>query len=287
MSLEERNALFETNQAIIQEADRQLQAVLADPIIREKIESEFSAVKTQAAAEVQQAKAAYQQVIAQNATAGLAALNASFPELAGMNAEQIQGALRLMQPQRAEQYRQHVGLVSNLIAAHQQQAAQAQAQQLALQAQQRERAAQQLEQYRLAEVKRYEEATAHENPETMRTLRENAFPMIEKHYGVPETTMRALASGQQRVDSAALLHSSAFQLMITDALKYRMAQQSVGKAVTRPVPQVQRPGISEPVRIDDGAVASALARLNQPGGNEGRQGLKNAAALVAARRGNR
>jgi hypothetical protein len=287
MSLEERNALFETNQAIIQEADRQLQAVLADPIIREKIESEFSAVKTQAAAEVQQARAAYQQVIAQNANAGLAALNASFPELAGMNAEQIQGALRLMQPQRAEQYRQHVGLVSNLIAAHQQQAAQAQAQQLALQAQQRERAAQQLEQYRLAEVKRYEEATAHENPETMRTLRENAFPMIEKHYGVPETTMRALASGQQRVDSAALLHSSAFQLMITDALKYRMAQQSVGKAVTRPVPQVQRPGISEPVRIDDGAVASALARLNQPGGNEGRQGLKNAAALVAARRGNR
>ena len=100
-----------------------------------------------------------------------------------------------MQPQRAEQYRQHVGLVSNLIAAHQQQAAQAQAQQLALQAQQRERAAQQLEQYRLAEVKRYEEATAHENPETMRTLRENAFPMIERHYGVPEATMRALASG--------------------------------------------------------------------------------------------
>ena len=34
--------------------------------------------------------------------------------------------------------------------------------------------------------------------------------------------------------------------MITDALKYRMAQQSVGKAVTRPVPQVQRPGIIEP-----------------------------------------
>ena len=192
-----------------------------------------------------------------------------------------------MQPQRAEQYRQHVGLVSNLIAAHQQQAAQAQAQAQAQAAQQQARAWQELEAYRLAEVKRYEAATAHENPETMRTLRESAFPLIERHYGVPEATMRALASGQQRVDGMRLLHSSAFQLMITDALKYRMAQQSVGKAVTRPVPQVQRPGISEPVRIDDGAVASALARLNQPGGNEGRQGLKNAAALVAARRGNR
>ena len=52
--------------------------------------------------------------------------------------------------------------------------------------------------------------------------------------GFRKPTMRALASGQQRVDGMRLLHSSAFQLMITDALKYRMAQQSVGKAVTRP-----------------------------------------------------
>ena len=179
-----------------------------------------------------------------------------------MSPEQIQGALRLMQPQRAEQYRQHVGLVSNLIAAHQQQAAQQQQQQLALQAQQQQRAQQQLEQYRLAEVKRYEEATAHESPELMRTLRESAFPMIERHYGVPEAMMRALASGQQHVDSAELLHSSAFQLMITDALKYRMAQQSVGRSASRPIPQVVRPGSSAEAQTrTEAALAEAQAKL--------------------------
>ena len=287
MSPEQQNALYAASQAQIAEADRQIADFLQNPAVRERIEGEFNTVKTQAAAEVQQARAAYQKVITQNATAGLAALNASFPELAGMSAEQIQGALRLMQPQRAEQYRQHVGLVSNLIAAHQQQAAQQQ-QQLALQAQQQAQAWQELEAYRLAEVKRYEAATAHENPETMRTLRESAFPLIERHYGVPEATMRALASGQQRVDGMRLLHSSAFQLMITDALKYRMAQQSVGRSASRPIPQVVRPGMSEaPPRGDDGALATAIAKFNKQGGDTGTQGLRNAAAIVAARRNSR
>jgi hypothetical protein len=262
LPLEQQNALYAANQAQLAEADRQIQEFLKNPEVRERIEGEFNTVKTQAAAEVQQARAAYQHVIAQNAAAGLAALNASFPELAGMTPDQVTGALRLMQPQRAEQYRQHVGLVSNLIAAHQQQAAQQQQQQLALQAQQQQRAAQELEQYRLAEVKRYEAATAHENPETMRTLRESAFPMIERHYGIPEATMRALASGQQRVDSAALLHSSAFQLMITDALKFRMAQQSVGRAASRPIPQVIRPGSSAEAQTrTEAALAEAQAKL--------------------------
>jgi hypothetical protein len=274
-------------QATIDEADKRVAEFLKDPYVRERVEREFGQVQQQAAAEVQQARAAYQQVIAQNATAGLAALNASFPELAGMSAEQVQGALRMMPPQRAEQYKQHVGLVSSLVAAHQQQAAQQQQQQLALQAQQRQQQAQWLEQYRLAEVSRFEERTANENPETMKAIREGALEMLETHYGIPQERMRALASGEQKIDSTALVHSAEFQLLALDALKYRMAQQGVAKAVTRPVPQVQRPGISESVRIDDGAVASALARLNQPGGNEGRQGLKNAAALVAARRGNR
>ena len=288
MSPEEQNALYATSQAQIAEADRQIADFLQNPAVRERIEGEFNTVKTQAAAAVEQAKAAYQHVIAQNAAAGLAALNASFPELAGMTPDQVTGALRLMQPQRAEQYRQHVGLVSNLIAAHQQQAAQQQHQQLALQAQQQQRAAQELEQYRLAEVKRFEARTANEHPETMKAIREGAFEMLETHYGIPQARMRALASGEQKIDSTALLHSAEFQMLALDALKYRMATQSVAKAVTRPVvPQVQRPGISEPVRIDDGAVSEALRRLSSPGGNEGRIGLKNAAALVSARRGNR
>ena len=77
--VEAENAAYAHSQALFAEADRQIQEVLKDPIIRERIEGEFNTVKTQTAAEVQQAKAAYQQVIAHNAAAGLAALNASFP----------------------------------------------------------------------------------------------------------------------------------------------------------------------------------------------------------------
>ena len=277
--VEAENAAYAHSQALFAEADRQIQEVLKDPIIRERIEGEFNTVKTQAAAEVQQAKAAYQQVIAQNATAGLAALNASFPELAGMSPEQIQGALRLMQPQRAEQYKQHVGLVSNLIAAHQQQAAQQQQQQLALQAQQQQRAAQALEQYRLAEVSRFEAATAHENPETMRAIREGAFEMLETHYGIPQARMRALASGEQKIDSTALLHSAEFQMLALDALKYRMAQQSVSRAASRPIPQVIRPGSSAEAQTrTEAALAEAQAKLKPS------MSAKEAAAYVIARR---
>ena len=95
MSPEQQNALYAASQAQIAEADRQIADFLQNPAVRERIEGEFNTVKTQAAAEVQQARAAYQKVITQNATAGLAALNASFPELAGMSAEQITGRAKV------------------------------------------------------------------------------------------------------------------------------------------------------------------------------------------------
>ena len=84
----------------------------------------------------------------------------------------------------------------------------------------------------------------------------------------------------------ALRHSFVQNLM-ADGVKFRISQRALSQRRANPVPHLQRPGISEPARIDDGAVSAALARLNAPGGSEGRIGLKNAAALVAARRGNR
>jgi hypothetical protein len=96
--------------------------------------------------------------------------------------------------------------------------------------------------------------------------------------------MRALTTGQQVISSLELLHSSEFQRILVDALKFRTAQAAIPRAAVRPVPQVQRPGISEPSKIDEGEVSAARARFNREGGNVGRDGLRNAAALVAARR---
>jgi hypothetical protein len=268
-----------TYQQATAEIDKNIEALLSDPNIRSRLEHEFSSVR----AEVDQAKGQYQAATAQLATEAQGLMTALFPELANMNAQQVQGALAMMQqsnPQRFEQWKQLAGRTQQLVGVYREQQAQAAQQQ-------RELAAAQLEQYRLAEVKRFEARTANENPETMKAIREGAFEMLEAHYGIPQDRMRQLASGQLKVDSTALLHSAEFQALALDALKYRMSRDAVAKAVTRPVPQVQRPGISEPVRIDDGAVASALARLNAPGGSEGLRGVKNAAQLLAARRGGR
>jgi hypothetical protein len=269
-------------QAAWTEVDRKVEEVLADPLIRERFEQAINHERQQAAAQVLQAKASYEQAVTQNALVGLAVLNSAFPELAGLNPEQINGALRVMRPERAEQYRQHVGQISTLVEGYQRQAGALQQQQQAQTAQQQQQAAHQLEQFRVSEVKRFEAATANIPPETLRNIADNVMPTVEKHYGLKEADMRDLISGRQKVDSQAFMHSMPFQLMLMEAVRFRMSQDALPRAVNRPVPQVQRPGISEPSRSDDGEVAAAWAKLNS--NNKGLPGIRAAAEIVAARR---
>ena len=269
-------------EATIAEADREIAKFLENPAVRSRVEQEFAAVNQAANVQVEQAKAAYTQAVTQNALVGLAVLNSAFPELAGLNPEQINGALRVMRPERAEQYRQHVRQISSLVEGYQRQAGAAQQQQMEQQAHQYLQRAQELEQFKAAEDKKFDAATANENPETMKHIRENSFAMLETHYGIPQARMRALASGKERMDSTALIQSSEFQRILVDAFKFRMSQAAIAKAATRPVPQVQRPGISEPSRGDDHEVAALWSKLNS--NNKGLPGIRAAAELVAARR---
>ena len=268
-------------QAQFAEADRQLQAALADPIVRERIETEFNAVRSQAAAQVEQMKAAFQQGVAGLATEAAGLVGALFPELVGLNPQQLQGAIAVMaksQPERVQQLGRLVAQSQNIVAAQQQQ--QAQAQQIAQQ-----QYAQQLEKYTLDEQNKYEAAIARDrSPEQVKALKASVLPMVEKHYGISQDQFRALYNGQQQVDASTMMRSANFQLMLSDALSYRMSKEALPRAISRPVASVQRPGVSEGPRADPGEVSAALARFNQPGGNVGRDGLRNAAAIVAARR---
>jgi hypothetical protein len=201
---------------------------------------------------------------------------AAAPELAGMNPAQVQGALQMMQqtnPQRAQQIAQLVGQAQNLVAQHQQQ-------QFAEQQRQQAAAAEQFRQFAQASDNRFDAMNKDMPKEQMTAIKQEAVSML-KEYGLSDQDL------MREYNSNPLFRSAAGQQIIAEAARWRLAQRSVSRAATRPVPNVQRPGISEPVRIDDGAVSEALARLNAPGGNEGRIGLKNAAALVAARRGSR
>jgi hypothetical protein len=127
---------YQQEQAAIAQADKAIEEVLRDPWVRQRVEAEFNGVKAQAAAEVEQAKSAYTAAVQQNAFVGLAVLNSAFPELSGLNPEQINGALRVMRPERAEQYRQHVRQISTLVEGYQRQAGALQQQQFEQQAHQ-------------------------------------------------------------------------------------------------------------------------------------------------------
>jgi hypothetical protein len=282
----------EEAQRLYTEADRELETALQNPLLREKLETEFNAVREEGKAEAARAhvlaagvKAHYDNAVNNLAAESRAVVSVLFPELEGMQSqEQITGALRAMAqtPQGAQRVQQLQALATRAAGIMEAQARQQYEQQQG-QALQQNHA---LEQFTAAEEKRFEEATKHESPETMKRVRSQVYDVTEKAYGINKQTLNALYSGQQRVDSAAFVRSAAFQLMLTDAVKYRLSRQGITQARSNPVQKVQRPGVAaDGPRVHEGDLAAAASRFNLPGGNEGREGIKNAAAWLSAKRG--
>ena len=265
-------AAYEQAQQQIAEADREIEKFLANPAVRSRVEFELGQVQQQAAAQVQAAQTAYTQAVTANAVAALGVLTAQFPEFAGMSGAQLEGALKVSNPQRAEAFRNLVGQVNTVVGAYQQQAAQQQQQQQALHAQQYERAQDTFRQYAAEQDAR---VMANDPPETVAAIR-HAFVAEAKAAGISEKELATVNN-----TNSAMRHSFV-QNLLADGMRYRLAQRSVSRAVNRPVPQVQPPGISEPARSDDGQVAALWTKLNS--NNQGLPGLRNAAELVAARR---
>ncbi len=79
-------------------------------------------------------------------------------------------------------------------------------------------------------------------------------------------------------ESEPIMRNAAFQKMMHDAAKYRLAQKSVSKAVPKAVPHVQKPGVSRPAEPRGSEDVRALAAkfASNPS-------VKNAAALYAAK----
>jgi hypothetical protein len=233
-------------------------------------------VLEQVNAGVEQTKAQYQAATAELATQAQGVLTALFPELANLSGQALQGALVFMQqsqPERFQQFQQLTGRAQQLVGIYRQQQAEAQAQQ-------QQQYAQQLEWFKVAEDEKWEAAIARDrSPDQIKALRENAMPLIERHYGISPRELGAIYSGQQRVDAATFMRSANFQLMLSDALSYRMSREAVGRAVNRPVPQVIRPGSPAEFQTrTEAALAEAQAKLKPS------MSAKEAAAYVIARR---
>jgi hypothetical protein len=115
------------------------------------------------------------------------------------------------------------------------------------------------------------EVAVKETPERMKEITQNVVELA-REYGVSGEELAAAWQSQP------VLRSAAFQRIMVDAAKYRMAQkQIVNKGAARPVPPVQRPGVSQPRSGDDGVARALKAFSNDPS-------PKAAADLLMARR---
>ena len=252
----------EQAQAAWAEADRKVEEVLADPLIRGRFEQAINHERQQAAAQVELAKATFQHVTAQNATAALAVLTAQFPEFAGLSGPQLEGALKVSNPQRAEAFRHLVGQVNTVVATYQQHAAQQQAQQ-------RQQAEATFRQFAAEQDAR---TLANDPPETVRAIRDGLLAEA-KAAGISEQELITVYN-----TNSAMRHSFV-QNLIADGMRYRLAQRSVSRAASRPIPNVVRPGSSAEVATrTEAALAEARSKLKPE------MSAKEAAQYLIARR---
>jgi hypothetical protein len=98
---------------------------------------------------------------------------------------------------------------------------------------------------------------------------------VLKDLGFQETELAQSWHGQKDLS----LRDHRVQLLIRDATLWRDAQAKAKAAATRPVPPVQRPGVSQPKGAAQDAQIQHLTQKLEKTGN-----LKDAAALLKARR---
>jgi hypothetical protein len=108
-------------------------------------------------------------------------------------------------------------------------------------------------------------------------MRKLAATVVEaaEEYGISKQELSALWQSQP------LMRSSAMQLMMVDAARYRLAQKDIANARHNPLPPVQRPGVSQPINRGAEAVSAALKTFNAS------PTPQSAAALLQARRNSR
>jgi hypothetical protein len=245
-------------------------------------EAQIEQARQAAVAHAEQARAAFeQQTVSAILTAEAAAL-APFPELHGIPRDQIAAVLAHIgrtNPQRHAEIRHHVANVKEL-AANQLQAAQLlHQQQIASQAQQ-QAASQAQQAYAAQQFREYAElhdsrTLVNETPETRKAI-ESALIEDAGREGIDKEQL------VQIWNSNPVARHSFFQNLVADGLKYRLAQRNIPRAVARPIPKLQRPGVASEEARDHGEYASLERQYRG-------QSLtpKQAAELVIARRGRR
>ena len=196
-----------------------------------------------------------------------------FPELSQFanNPAAMAGAVQMLRQENPTRYAELENF-ANRAAIVTEQAQRAQAEQRAVV---QERQQQEFQRYAQAEDAK---AFANTSPEELKQIRTYLY----------EEGQRAGFSREQinqHWGNNVALRNAAVSELLADGVRYRMAKQGIAAHRNNPIAKVQRPGVaSDGPRVHEGDLAAASARFNLPGGAEGQQGIRNAAAWLTARR---
>jgi len=230
------------------------------------------ALQAQAQSVVQQ----YQQGVVETLLTAEAAALAPYPELHNVPRDQIQAVLAHIgrtDPAKHAQITQHVARVKDLVGKQLIAAQTLQQHQQAMQQEALKQKQEALRQFGEQQDALLEKTTAWANePAANRTKIANS---IVEHYGQYGITREQVLDAYQTNPG---MRHAATQELLADGIRYRMARAAVDRAASRPVPQVQRPGVTS----DDRNSYSEYAMLSRQLPKD--LTPKQAAQLLTARR---
>lgn len=222
--------------------------ILQNPKVKEAIDARVS--------QFDNARAQYEQAAIQLGEQAALGFFASFPELAGLNPQQIQGAIHTMRAQNPARVQQIEGHFRNL------QAIQAQQEQI------RQRQSQEQEAhfnaYGAEQDAKFAQAIFNELPATVQQVKSSLVDVARDIYGVDPKDLAQLYATNPVVRSAP------FQRMMYDAVKLHAINKQLASSKQRPsVPGVIRPGTARD-RGDryEAEVSSASKRFGETGSVE-------------------
>jgi hypothetical protein len=222
--------------------EEEMQRALANPRIRQALETEVNKLEAQ--------RSQYAQAAAQAFELSAAATFAQFPELNGVTQQTLQPVLHAVAQNNPDRARSIVSALQGTERLHQQsqqaQAAQAQIAQ-----------AKQAIWFK-AENDRFDSwAAANESKATMDEVMREGRRVLKEAYNIDADQL-----GQMLRENPGLRSAEA-QRMIYDSIKLKLAQEKIG-AKRAPAPPVQRPGVSQPLpSYSDEEASGALARFNK------------------------
>jgi hypothetical protein len=240
--------------AVVEEVRRVLEA---NPRVRQALESELQVTE--------QHRQAYVSATRTAAQLSAAAMFSQWPELTSLSEAQLPIALQMIQKQDPAKaaaietaFQKTKGLWQAAKAAEQQHVATQQKVQ-----------DQQTKAWMAQQDKAYD-AAVKDTPEQRAKLGEEAIAML-KEYGATDSEIAAAWS------TPGPFRSAVGQRILRDAAAHRLAQRGVAEKISKPVPLVQKPGVSRP-QDNSEDVSAAMRRFNA------NPTPRNAAEILLARR---